>query len=122
MSAKEISDELGCTKEHVIKTLSVLVEDKHITCWKGKGKYGADLYRLLSNESLVGIVDLSLKDEEGKIVNSNVLNNNYTWSFTVLGDPNKLPLNFVSASAMALTDGGETVQMDIDATGDPPDG
>jgi len=34
----------------------------------------------------------------------------------------KLPLDFVSASAMALTDGGETVQMDIDATGDPPDG
>ena len=120
MSAKEIADELDCTKEHVIKTLSGL--DKHVTCWKGKGKYGADLYRLLSNESLIGIVDLSLKDEEGKIVNSNVLSNNYTWSFTISSNQTKLPLDFVSASAMALTDGGETVQMDIEAVGDPPDG
>ena len=103
------------------KTLSGFVEGKHITCWKGRGKYGADLYRLLSNESLIGIVDLNLKDEDWKIVNSNVLNNNYTWSFTILGDQNKPPLDFVSASAIALTDGGKVVEMDIDAVGDPPD-
>jgi len=121
-SAKEIAEIVGCTKQHAIKTLATFEEIGSVSCWERAGKYGANLYKLLSDEPLTGLVDLDLIFDEGKIVNDGVLNNNYTWSFMIGASSDKPEIKFTTATMLTATDGGEPDQIPLDQLGDPPDG
>ena len=121
-SAKEIAEAVGCTKKHAIETLATFVEIGSVRCWESAGKYGANLYKLLSDEPLTGVVDLDLIFDEGKIVTDCVLNNNYTWSYTIGTSSDKPEIKFTPATMLAATDGGEPEQIPPEQVGDPPDG
>ncbi|WP_227015583.1 GntR family transcriptional regulator [Haloarcula sp. JP-L23] len=77
MTAREIADDVGVTKEHVRQTLNRLEGMDAVQAFEGGGVHGATLY---ADDGLpnAGVVDL------GETANDSVLDT-YTWSLAIRG-------------------------------------
>jgi len=76
VTAREVADAIGCSKEHVRKTFGRLADDDLLQAFKGAGPNGATLY---ADEGVPnsGMVDLSTSTTNSSVLDS------YTWSLAI---------------------------------------
>jgi hypothetical protein len=112
VTAREISESTGASKQHVSETLSRLVENGDATVREGVAEHGADAYWVDSGGGL-GVAELESED----IANSDVWDN-YTWELTV----SRLQNNQAGhAESTSRPDGGETSSQPATEGDSPPD-
>ncbi|MCO8242959.1 hypothetical protein [Haladaptatus sp. AB643] len=111
-TARELAEETGVSKRHVAKTLSRLLDDDLVTCRKGAGDHGADVFHT-GDEPTDGVVELT-PDE---ITNSGVWGS-YTWSFAIHNvEPSKFLPTRPGDPAPTL----RTVSLEAFRDGPPPE-
>jgi len=109
VSARNLAEQAGVSKQHAYETLERAVEFDVVDCIKGAGRHGATLY---ADDGMPtsGVVDL-----ETDIVNDHVRDPTYTWSLAIRPPTNE----------GAATNGGDAQATGCDgdvADGhDPPD-
>ncbi|MFC6837534.1 hypothetical protein [Halomarina ordinaria] len=107
-TARELAEATDVSKRHVAKTLSRLLDDDLVSCRKGEGAYGADVFHA-EDAPTSGVVDLGAEE----IANSAVWGSN-TWSFVIeaveapreeLTRPSDTPTTTRAVSLAAFQDG-----------------